>query len=64
MGITTLLVLAVFAALWLSSAALHIYGIVLSFQKKWYIGLASLVVPLFALVIGVAKFFFKKDLLN
>jgi hypothetical protein len=44
--------------------ALRIYGIYLSFKKAWYIGAASLFVPFFADVVGIAKFFFKKDLLS
>lgn len=43
--------------------ALQIYGIYLSFRKKWYIGVAALAVPGFGLVVGTLKFFFKKDIL-
>lgn len=42
---------------------LRVYGIVLSFKKKWYIGVAALVVPLFAEIVAIAKLVFKKDLL-
>lgn len=41
-----------------------IYGVVLSFKKVWYVGLAALVFPLFGLTVGIAKLIFKKDLLN
>jgi hypothetical protein len=46
------------------SVAFQIYGTVVCFRKKWYMGLAALAVPGFSLVIGVAKLFFKKDLLK
>lgn len=42
---------------------LWVYGIVLCFQKKWYVGLAALSVPLFAQVIAVGKLC-GKDLLK
>lgn len=42
----------------------HFYGIILCFRKKWYIGLASIVVPLFATVIGGTKLLFKRDILG
>jgi len=48
---------------WFASAALEIYGIYICFLKKWYLGAVALLVPGFALVIGAAKLFFKKDLL-
>lgn len=41
----------------------QIYGTYVSFCKKWYIGLAALVFPGFAVVVGAAKLF-KKDLLK
>lgn len=44
--------------------ALHIYGIVLSFTKKWYFGVIALLVPWFAVIVGGAKYFAKKDLLK
>jgi hypothetical protein len=50
-------------ALWFAGVALEIYGIYLCFLKKWYLGAVGLIVPGFALVIGAAKLFFKKDLL-
>jgi hypothetical protein len=46
------------------STGFHIHGIILSFKKKWYIGLAALTIPWFALIISIAKVFFKKDLLK
>jgi hypothetical protein len=47
-----------------ASFILQAYGTVLCFKKKWYMGLAALAVPGFALVVGAAKAFFKKDLLT
>lgn len=49
---------------WVALAGLSVYGIILSFNKKWYIGAVALFLPLFGLVIGTAKVVFKKDLLN
>lgn len=43
--------------------ALEIYGIYLSFKKKWYIGLASILFPSMALVVALAKLC-KKDILK
>jgi hypothetical protein len=51
-------------SLWLALAGLSVYGIILSFKKKLYIGAVALFLPLFGLVIGTAKVIFKKDLLN
>lgn len=51
-----------FIVAFLVSLALQVYGMYLSFKKKWYIGLASVLVPGFALVVGAMKFFMKKDL--
>jgi hypothetical protein len=42
---------------------IHVYGLYLCFRKKWYLGLAGLVIPSFATIIGAADLFFKKDLL-
>lgn len=53
-----LTVLVVFAIV-----AVQIYGVILGFQKKWYIGLAALVFNPFAFVLGVAKLC-GKDLLK
>jgi hypothetical protein len=58
------LLFLIIIALWLTLAGLSVYGMILSFKKKWYIGLAAIVVPLFAFVIGTAKVVFKKDLLK
>lgn len=61
----SLIVLALFAAS--SSLAiflLHVYGIILSFKKTWYFGVIALLVPWFAVIVGAAKFFFKKNLLK
>jgi hypothetical protein len=43
---------------------LHWYGVYVCFKKKWYMGLAAVVVPMFALFVGAAKFIFKSDLLK
>jgi hypothetical protein len=43
---------------------LHLYGAYLGFQKKWYIGLAALLVGGFGVIIGAAKLFFNKDLIK
>lgn len=46
------------------STILHIHGIVISFQKKWYLGLAAILVPGFATIVSIAKLVFKKDILK
>ncbi len=43
--------------------ACQVYGTVLCFKKSWVCGLAALVVPMFAVVVAIAKIF-NKDLLN
>lgn len=43
---------------------LNLYGYYLCFAKKWYIGAVALFIPGFALIIGIAKLVFKKDLLK
>jgi hypothetical protein len=43
---------------------LYIYGVVLGFRKKWYMGLAALMFSPFGVTLGIAKYFFKTDLLN
>jgi uncharacterized membrane protein YjjP (DUF1212 family) len=48
---------------WLAGITLQIYGIYVCFLKKWYFGAVALFVPGFALIVGAAKLFFKKDLL-
>jgi hypothetical protein len=58
-----LIVLALLAVFYWSALALEIYGMYICFCKKWYLGAVALLVPGFALVIGAAKVFFKKDLL-
>jgi len=45
------------------SFSLGLYGITIAFKKKWYLGLAAIIIPGFALTLGVFKFFFKRDLL-
>ena len=40
-----------------------VYGIYLSFLKHWGLGLISILVPGFALVVGGAKLLLKKELL-
>ena len=47
----------------LASVALQIYGTYLCFVKKWYMGVVALIVPAFAMVVGVFKLF-KKDILK
>lgn len=64
LGIGTVLFILFMFALSLAMFALHIYGAVLGFRKKWYIGLAALVFGGFGLVLGIAKVFFKKDLIK
>jgi uncharacterized ion transporter superfamily protein YfcC len=51
-------------ALNLLGLILAIYGIVLSFRKAWYVGLAALVFPLFGFIVGVTKFLGGTDILN
>lgn len=58
-GLAILLVLI----LCIFSLICQIYGIVLGFKKKWYVGLAAIVVPMFAIAVGGAKLLGKKDLL-
>lgn len=50
-------------ALMVTSITLQICGIVVSFQKKWYLGFAAIVCPPFAFAVGIAKVF-KKDILK
>lgn len=47
----------------LAVMALKVYGIVLCFKAKWYIGVVAILVPFFAEIIAIAKLAFKKDLL-
>lgn len=49
--------------LFIATVGLQFYGLYKCFKKKWYIGLAGLVVPMFALVVGTAALF-DKDLLK
>ena len=51
------------ALLWGISTLIHVYGIYVSFLKKWYLGAAALLIPGFALVVGLFKIF-KKDILT
>lgn len=51
-------------AMFVGSIGLTIYGIVLSFEKKWYIGAVALVIPLFAQVVAIAKICGKDILKN
>lgn len=44
-------------------AAIEIYGMYIAFTKKWYLGAVALIVPGFALVVGLFKLF-KKDILS
>lgn len=58
--LVSLLALLFFALM----ACTQFYGAYLSFKKKWYMGAVALFVPGFALIVGAAKFLFKKDLLE
>lgn len=40
-----------------------VYGIYLSFKKKWYFGVIGLAIPVFGFIVGLGKLF-KKDLLK
>jgi len=60
-SLALMLLIAVFL---LTFLALKLYGIILCFKKKWYFGVIALCVPLFGEIVGVARFFFKKDLLK
>lgn len=51
-------------AVWGASFLLQLYGAYEAFKKKWYLGAVALLIPGFALVVGAAKLFFKKDLLK
>ena len=57
-----ILLLAVLASIFMF--CMHIHGIVLSFKKKWYLGVVSLVIPWFAVIVSAAKLFFKRDILK
>lgn len=50
--------------LMLAMVYFHIVGLIASFQKAWYIGLIALLVPAFAVVVGIAKSVFKTNFLN
>ena len=60
--ISVLIVIATLISL-LAWILITIYGIYLCFCKKWYIGIAALLVPGFATIVGWFKFF-KKDILQ
>lgn len=61
--ISGLLIVGLLLMVGLALLALKVYGIVLAFRAKWYIGAVALFVPLFAEVLAIAKLAFKKDLL-
>ena len=44
--------------------AAYFYGAYLCFRKSWICGLAGLVIGIFAVVVGTAKFVFNKNLLD
>lgn len=50
--------------LFIVDIALKIHGIILGFKKKWYIGLACIFVPFFALIVSLSKILLKKDILK
>ena len=52
-----------FVGFCLGLITIQIVGVVVCFQKKWYVGLAGLVFPIFSLVVGAAKLL-GKDLLK
>lgn len=56
-----LLLVLLFSLTWV---ALRTYGIILCFEKKWYIGVVAILVPFFGEIVAVAKLAFKKDLLT
>lgn len=60
----TFLIIAVLWILFMASVYFNIHGIILCFRKKWYIGVAALIVPGFATIVSVASLVFKKDLLS
>jgi len=59
-----LLIMGFLFSLALFLFAMKLYGIYISFSKKWYLGLVSLIPCGFAEIVGIAKFVFKKDLLK
>lgn len=63
-GLLFIVLILLLVSLFVAYAGTAIYGVYLSFKKKWYIGVASLIVPGFALVVGVYKLITKKDLLK
>lgn len=63
MAVLSLLFIILIAVLQLAVLGVAVYGIYLSFQKAWYIGLAALVFPVFGFVVGSAKLF-NKELLK
>lgn len=56
--------IALAICLFLFLLSLNIYGMVICFKKKWHFGIMSLLVPWFAIIVGGAKYLFKKDLLK
>lgn len=50
------------ALLFILSMLTQVYGLYVSFCKKWYFGVAALLVPGFAFIVGIFKIF-KKDIL-
>lgn len=62
--LTDLLALLAMTSVLVGFLYFQIVGIIVGFKKAWYIGLIALLVPIFALVIGVAKKVFGTDILN
>ena len=60
----TVLFILTMMALSLGLFALHIYGAILGFRKKWYIGFLALFFGGFGIFLAIGKVFFKKDLLK
>lgn len=58
-----LILIGALVLLFIFTVGLQFYGLYKCFKKRWYIGLAGLVVPLFALIVGTAALF-NKDILK
>lgn len=63
-GLTFLLFIILVLIFGIGVSFLRFYGIYLSFKKKWYFGVISLIVPCFAEVVALFKLIGKKDILK
>lgn len=61
-AIVVFLPIILLSILALGLLSLKLYGIYLSFKKRWYYGIASIFVPFLADAVSVTKLVFKKDL--